>query len=75
MNFHEDARRITACINACAGISTEALEESARSGQRVSEMLLKQRDELLRICHNVVERGIGASDVAAMRAVIERCKP
>lgn len=26
----EDARRIVACVNACAGISTEALEEAAK---------------------------------------------
>lgn len=29
-----------------------------------------QRDELLTICRNVVERGIGASDVKAMKAAI-----
>jgi hypothetical protein len=30
----------------------------------------KQRDEFLTICKNVVDRGIGASDVKAMKAAI-----
>ena len=34
----------------------------------------KQRDELLTICRNVVERGIGASDVKAMKAAIASAK-
>ena len=34
----------------------------------------EQRDELLTICKNVVERGIGTSDVKAMKASIARVK-
>ena len=48
-----NARRIVACVNACAGISTAALEEAAVSRQRVSEMLLCQRDELATILRQV----------------------
>lgn len=46
-----DARRIVACVNACAGISTEALEACRSGGERQGElerkMLEKQRDALL----------------------------
>lgn len=48
-----DARRIVACVNACAGLSTGFLEQidsiqSALTGQLVvTEVLENQRDELL----------------------------
>jgi hypothetical protein len=35
------------------------------------EMIKGQRDDLLTICRNVVERGIGAGDVKAMKAAID----
>jgi len=38
------------------------------------EMLKGQRNDLLTICRNVVERGIGASDVKAMKAAIASVK-
>ena len=44
-----DARRIVACVNACAGISTENLEDNVpikELARRYNETL-KQRDELL----------------------------
>lgn len=44
-----DAIRITACVNACAGISTENLEENLpvkELARRYNETI-KQRDELL----------------------------
>ena len=44
-----NARRITACVNACAGISTENLEDNVpikELARRYNETL-KQRDELL----------------------------
>ena len=53
-----DARRIVACVNACAGLSTEFLEQidsiqAALTGQLVvTEVLEKQRDELLAALEN-----------------------
>lgn len=54
---HRDMRRIVACVNACAGISTEALEStgsvilSAESYGAVQ----RQRDELLAALRYVLE--------------------
>lgn len=39
------ARRIVACVNACEGIPTEALE--CQSKRKISESLVKQRDAML----------------------------
>lgn len=46
---YENARRIVACVNACAGISTENLEDNLPVLQlaRRYNQTLKQRDELL----------------------------
>jgi hypothetical protein len=41
-----DARRIVACVNACAGVTTEELEQ----GGFVSG-LIEQRDELAKLCN------------------------
>lgn len=56
-NNHEqnaaNARRIVACVNACAGISTEVLEapgpgiETAKQIVKENELLTAQRDSLL----------------------------
>jgi len=49
-----DVRRVWACVNACAGSSTEALEEMVDSGRSVANMAMlyeramDQRDEMLR---------------------------
>jgi hypothetical protein len=47
-----NARRIVACVNACAGITSEELEWIARSGGMLGpradiERIAKQRDQLL----------------------------
>lgn len=45
-----NARRIVACVNACAGIPTELLEDArcwAEAGIETATSLRKQRDELL----------------------------
>lgn len=42
----EDARRIVACVNACAGLSTQCLEETG-GGVEHYIAVIKQRDELL----------------------------
>ena len=46
---YENARRIVACVNACAGISTENLEDNlpVQELARRYNKALKQRDELL----------------------------
>lgn len=76
-----NARRLVACWNACEGLTTETLEVAgsgiAPSLNEIFEEhgeLMAQRDELLGICQRVVDRGIGASDVAAMRAAISKVK-
>jgi len=47
----EDARRIVACVNACAGIPTDDLEASPKLGllhlAEFANDLVKQRDDLL----------------------------
>jgi hypothetical protein len=47
---HEDARRIVACVNACQGLSTEALEsgalESARNYARAAIECLEENEDL-----------------------------
>ena len=48
MNRIEDARRIVACVNACAGLPTEQLESSPPGGVLNGVAgLIAQRDELL----------------------------
>ena len=42
----EDARRIVACVNACAGLSTQCLEETG-GGVEHYIAVIKQRDDLL----------------------------
>lgn len=54
-NPPEDARRIVACVNACAGLPTDYLEQTSMLGLSNSyhaetrdwELLERQRDELL----------------------------
>lgn len=64
-----NARRIVACVNACAGIPNGNLEAGG-----VLDTVIKERDELLAICRNVVERGIGASDIRAMEEAIAKAE-
>ena len=47
--WDEDARRITACVNACEGIPTDALERSKSLDEfmRSMKVIEQQRDELL----------------------------
>lgn len=47
-----NARRIVACVNACAGISTDALErsKSLEDFMRSMKVIEQQRDELNRLC-------------------------
>jgi len=54
MNSHHtrvkhNARRIVACVNACAGISTDVIEQN---GNKVSD-LLDQRDNLLKFAQSI----------------------
>ena len=43
----EDARRIVAAVNACAGLSTEALESELKDGHGFVRAFQRERDELL----------------------------
>ena len=57
----EDARRIVACVNACAGLSTQCLEETG-GGVEHYIAVIKQRDDLL-----------AALEEAAFRAAHGEC--
>lgn len=50
-----NARRIVACVNACAGISTELLECPGGNVAKVAGRLMKQRDELLAALERLLE--------------------
>lgn len=53
-----NARRITACVNACAGIPTEALEHTSdciTAESHTISKLKQQRDELLAIIKRIKE--------------------
>lgn len=43
----ENARRIVACINACSGFSTEALEAQVLAGRGIIRAFQDQRDDLI----------------------------
>lgn len=48
------ARRIVACVNACEGFTTEALEAQVQDGHGVIRAFQVQRDELLIACRRSV---------------------
>lgn len=85
MNIGEaNARRIVACVNACAGISTENLEDNLpvkELARRYNE-IIKQRDVLLaavEACVDVLDRikakhGIETSAEIACRSAISIAK-
>ena len=76
MNFPDDAlanaRRIVACVNACEGLETGFLESGSLI--RGVGLYVEQNNELLDICRNVIERGIGASDIDAMKTAIAKAE-
>ena len=51
----EDARRIVACVNACAGLSTQCLEETG-GGVEHYIAVIKQRDELLAALEKIASK-------------------
>jgi len=79
----ENARRIVACVNACAGVATEFLENNARVvvlgppiADRFAE-LERQRDELLAAAKNLCDvKGRHHSEQAfnALVAVVNKNK-
>lgn len=67
-----NARRIVACVNACAGIPLERLEREGATSLRDATAIKDQRDELaaaLRRAADYITADEGAS-ARAMRAVI-----
>ena len=73
---YENARRIVACVNACAGIDTELLEIIEDNDKTLAGVIAnveKQRDELLAFAEEV--RRSGDTRLASMAiAVIARVK-
>lgn len=60
----------------CPVCDQESHDPTCELGKMQARAFLaeRQRDELLTICRNVIERGIGASDVNAMKAAIASAK-
>lgn len=73
INDEEDARRIVACVNACAGLPTDLIEKHGvtRSGiAKGVEELEKQRDALLDFANHIATApqlsGTGWQEMAQM---------
>lgn len=70
-NFPElsiaNARRIAACVNACAGISTENLEDNLPVKELADRYnaVLKQRDMLLETIEKIAEVEVSSGDISA----------
>lgn len=76
-----DSRRYRACVNACAGIRTEALEHRVHLLKAEDDQLAeitKQRDVLLAVLNSIswLQAGdqLGSSDVEAIRSAIAGVK-
>lgn len=71
----EDARRAIACVNACAGISTENLEENlpVKELARRYNAVIKQRDELLAVIETE-HGGVHYEPECAICEVVDRVK-
>lgn len=77
----DDARRIVACVNACAGIPTEQIEQMRFSLPLAYYEMRKQRDELLAVLEALLDmdvsyhRGPKVEDaVSVARAAISSVK-
>jgi hypothetical protein len=73
----DDAKRIVACVNACAGIATDALEAVAMQGAP-AQKLVEQRDKLLEALNEaadlLVDAEIPATKFLALIAEVEVSK-
>lgn len=56
-----DMRRIVACVNACAGIETEALENTHDLNVYYDDMI-RQRDELLAAAKSTIRENLHLAD-------------
>lgn len=72
----EDARRIVACVNACAGMPTDDLEEMVKQGGNVRVLadfandLLQQRDKLLAALEEIAT----SVDIDTLQGAIDTAK-
>lgn len=64
-----NARRIVACVNACDGIPTEALE--CQSKRKISESWVKQRDKLVSACQRAEAFIAGFEDDETQEGIAE----
>jgi len=64
-----NARRIVACVNACEGIPTEALE--CQSKRKISEAWVKQRDQLVSACKRAEAFIAGFEDDETQEGIAE----
>jgi uncharacterized protein (DUF58 family) len=79
----EGARRVKACLDACAGIPTSELESAARGGKFIHayDIIRKQRDELMDAAIEVRSFVVGSlptlgrlSDNDGSRAALEKLR-
>ncbi len=75
MIFNEDdARRIVACVNALAGLTTEQIEDGAFAKMRDDrDFLLKQNSEMLEALEGVASSGRGSSGRIILDSFDEQC--
>lgn len=81
--FEENARRIVACVNACAGMETEHLENQAMLGEtlldrfslfkREADELAKQRYELLAELDIIHRIASGSTMTHNMMVISKHC--
>lgn len=78
--IHPDARRIVACVNACAGMPQDDLEELAKVGLMeltvYADDMRQQRDELLAVLEGLLDEVAGCMCTYEMpaRAVIQKVR-
>lgn len=63
-----NARRIVACVNACAGLSTQCLEETG-GGVEHYIAVIKQRDELLAALEHILAGSLSLPRFAEAEAI------
>ena len=69
-----DASLINEKLRIDISIQRDEWRERAEFSYAERSKLERQRDELMTICKNVIERGIGTSDVKAMKSAIANAK-
>lgn len=76
----EYALRIVACVNACAGLSTEVIEAYGADGPHALSIVCQQREELYKLIENAAEAidrinaGLYNESLAMVSGLLHRVK-